>query len=171
LRSYAQGSGAISWKSFLLNLCFENKRVRKIFGSDTMYRNVAPHAWSPPNFPLSEQQAKYTPSSPAMQNPCHHRMRSGVHVILRIEAALHRNGSKSIPTKQRVAHYESQKTRRRERTIRGSPALGSNVGSIPIARPTNPDDSVDLTRLSSLNSTKIWPVLDGVWTVLDSIGR
>src|SRR6266852_1072837 len=47
----------------------------------------------------------------------------------------------------------------------------SDVGSIPIARSINPDDSVDLTRLSSLNSTEKWPVLDGVWTVLMSIGR
>src|SRR5260370_23259400 len=47
----------------------------------------------------------------------------------------------------------------------------SDVGSIPIARSINPDDSVDLTRLSSLNSIKPRPVLDGGWTVLDSIGR
>ena len=45
------------------------------------------------------------------------------------------------------------------------------MGSIPIARSINPDDSVDLTRLSSLNSLKTRPVLDGGWTVLDSIGR
>ena len=45
------------------------------------------------------------------------------------------------------------------------------MGSIPIARSINPDDSVDLTRLSSLNSIKTRPVLDGGWTVLDSIGR
>jgi len=42
--SCAQASGAISWKSFLFNLVFENKRVRKIFGSGTLCRNVAPHA-------------------------------------------------------------------------------------------------------------------------------
>jgi hypothetical protein len=47
----------------------------------------------------------------------------------------------------------------------------SDVGSIPIARSINPDDSVDLTRLSSLNWTKNRLVLDGSWTVLDSIGR
>jgi len=47
----------------------------------------------------------------------------------------------------------------------------SDVGSIPIARSINPDDSVDLTRLSSLISTINWPVLDGVWTELNSIGR
>src|SRR5260370_30441160 len=47
----------------------------------------------------------------------------------------------------------------------------SDVGSIPIARSINPDDSVDLTRLSSLNSTKKRCVLDGSWTVPDSIGR
>ena len=45
------------------------------------------------------------------------------------------------------------------------------MGSIPIARSINPDDSVDLTRLSSLNSTKNRLVLDGSWTVIDSIGR
>ena len=38
-------------------------------------------------------------------------------------------------------------------------------GSIPIARSINPDDSVDLTRLSYLNSTKKRLVLDGSWTV------
>src|SRR6266404_1513344 len=37
----------------------------------------------------------------------------------------------------------------------------SDVGSIPIARSINPDDSVDLTRLSSLNSSKKRCVLDG----------
>src|SRR5260370_23407484 len=40
--------------------------------------------------------------------------------------------------------------------------------SIPIARSINPDDSVDLTRLSSLNSTKHRCVLGGSWTVPDS---
>src|ERR1700730_19062819 len=52
--SCAQASRAISWKSFLFNLCIEHKRVRKIFGSGTMCGNVPPHAWSPPNFPHSE---------------------------------------------------------------------------------------------------------------------
>jgi len=56
--SCAQGRSKISWKSFLFNLSFENKRVRKIFGSGTMYGNVAPHAWSPPNFPHSDTTAK-----------------------------------------------------------------------------------------------------------------
>jgi hypothetical protein len=56
--SCAQGSRAISWKSFLFNLVFENKHVRKIFGSGTMCGNVPPHAWSPPNFPHSEITAK-----------------------------------------------------------------------------------------------------------------
>jgi hypothetical protein len=42
--SCAQASEAISWKSFLFNLVFENKRVRKIFGDGNMYGNVAPHA-------------------------------------------------------------------------------------------------------------------------------
>src|SRR5216684_6877023 len=44
--------------SLFFNLVFENKRVRKIFGGGTMYRNVPPHAWSPPNFPHSEITAK-----------------------------------------------------------------------------------------------------------------
>src|SRR5882757_9334883 len=56
--SCAQGRRNISWKSFLFNLGFENKRVRKIFDSGTMCGNVAPHAWSPPNFPHSEITAK-----------------------------------------------------------------------------------------------------------------
>src|SRR5216683_5581718 len=42
--SCAQGRRSISWKSFLFNLVFENKRVRTKFDSATMYRNVAPHA-------------------------------------------------------------------------------------------------------------------------------
>ena len=42
--------------------------------------------------------------------------------------------------------------------------------AIPIARSIN-TDSVDLTRLSYLNSTKKRLVLDGSWTVLHSIGR
>jgi len=52
--SCAQGGRAIFWKSFLFNLVFENKRDRKIFGGGRMYRHVAPHAQSPPNFPLNE---------------------------------------------------------------------------------------------------------------------
>jgi hypothetical protein len=42
--SCAQASRAIAWKSFLFNLVFENKRVRKIFGGGNMYGNVVPHA-------------------------------------------------------------------------------------------------------------------------------
>ncbi len=30
-----------------------------------MYRNVAPHAWSPLNFPHSEEEAKYLRTIPA----------------------------------------------------------------------------------------------------------
>jgi hypothetical protein len=56
--SCAQASRAIPWKSFLFNPFFENKHVRKIFGSGTMYGNVAAHVWSPPNFPHSEEEAK-----------------------------------------------------------------------------------------------------------------
>src|SRR4029077_2917434 len=56
--SCAQGRRNISWKSFLFNLSFENKRVKKIFGSGTVCRNVAPHAWSPPQFPPQRETAK-----------------------------------------------------------------------------------------------------------------
>ena len=42
--SCAQVRRTISWKSFLFNRIFENKRVITRFGSGTMYRNVAPHA-------------------------------------------------------------------------------------------------------------------------------
>src|SRR5207302_1080767 len=62
--SCAQGRRNISWKSFFFNLSFENKRVRKIFGSGTMCTNVAAHAWSPPNFPHSEITAKVRRSVP-----------------------------------------------------------------------------------------------------------
>jgi hypothetical protein len=55
--SCAQVRRTISWKSFLFNLVFENKRVITKFGGGTVYEYVAPHAWSPPNFPLSEDQA------------------------------------------------------------------------------------------------------------------
>ena len=43
--------------------------------------------------------------------------------------------------------------------------------SIPIARSINPDDSVDLTRLSYLHRLQNWLILDGSWTGLKSIGR
>ena len=56
--SCAQVRRATSRKSFLFNLSFENKRVRKIFGSGTMYGHVAAHVWSPPKFPHSEEEAK-----------------------------------------------------------------------------------------------------------------
>jgi hypothetical protein len=57
-RACAQVRRTISKKSFLFNLCFENKRVRKKIDSGTMYRNVAPHAWSPLDFHHSEEEAK-----------------------------------------------------------------------------------------------------------------
>jgi hypothetical protein len=44
--SCAQGRRNISWKSFLFSLVFENKRVRKIFGSGTLYRNACRAALS-----------------------------------------------------------------------------------------------------------------------------
>ena len=46
------------------NSVFENKQDIKIFGSGTMYENVAAHAWSPPNFPHSEITAKVLRSVP-----------------------------------------------------------------------------------------------------------
>jgi len=46
----AQVRRAVSRKSFLFNRVFENKRVRKTFGSGTMYGDVAAQVWSPPNF-------------------------------------------------------------------------------------------------------------------------
>src|SRR6266478_1972136 len=55
--SCAQGRRAISWKSFLFNRVSENKRVSTNFDSGTMCENVARHAQSPPNFPLSEEKA------------------------------------------------------------------------------------------------------------------
>jgi hypothetical protein len=58
MTSCAQASWAIFWKSFLFNPVFENKRDRKIFGSARMEENVPSHAWSPPNFPHSEEEAK-----------------------------------------------------------------------------------------------------------------
>jgi hypothetical protein len=58
--SCAQGRRATSPKSFPFNLNSENKRVRKIFGSGKMYGNVAPHAWSPPNFPHSDEETKWS---------------------------------------------------------------------------------------------------------------
>jgi hypothetical protein len=68
--SCAQASRAISWKSFLFNLGFENKRVRKIFDSGTMYGNVDAHAWSPLNFPHSERKAKVCPGCVSPYSEC-----------------------------------------------------------------------------------------------------
>src|SRR5215472_753989 len=56
--SCAQASRAISWKSFLFNLVFENKRVSKKNGGGRVCDCVAPHAWSPHTFPHSEGQAR-----------------------------------------------------------------------------------------------------------------
>ncbi len=56
--SCAQASRAITWKSFLFNLYFENKRLSRKNSSGRMYANVDAHAWSPPNFPHSEITAK-----------------------------------------------------------------------------------------------------------------
>ena len=67
--SCVQASRAISWKSFLFNLVFENKRVRKIFGSGTMYRNVAPHAWSPPISPSAKKQRNAFTDVRLLRNP------------------------------------------------------------------------------------------------------
>jgi hypothetical protein len=40
----------------------------------------------------------------------------------------------------------------------------ANVGSIPIARSINLDDSVDFTRLSYSKQALKWQVLDASWT-------
>jgi len=56
--SCAQASRAISWKSFLFDLVFENKRVNKTNGDGRVYDGVAPHAWNPHTFPHSEGQEK-----------------------------------------------------------------------------------------------------------------
>jgi len=56
--SCAQASRAISWKSFLFNLGFENKQVNKTNGGGRVYVSVARHAWSPHTFPHSEGQEK-----------------------------------------------------------------------------------------------------------------
>jgi len=46
----------------------------------------------------------------------------------------------------------------------------SDVGSIPIARSINSDDSVDLTRLKHWKTALKWPVLVGSWREVRSIG-
>src|ERR1700730_10435641 len=46
----------------------------------------------------------------------------------------------------------------------------SDVGSIPIARSINPDDSIVLTPLTYQNPPEKRPVLDCSWTELDAIG-
>jgi len=58
--SCAQGRRATSGKSFLSNFTSKSKNVSDNFGigSGTVYKNAAPHAWSPPNFPHSEDKAK-----------------------------------------------------------------------------------------------------------------
>jgi hypothetical protein len=44
-------------------------RVSKKFGSGTMYDNVAPHAWSPHDFPHSEEEAKCCLKDQVSVNP------------------------------------------------------------------------------------------------------
>jgi hypothetical protein len=39
-------------------LLLKEKDLAEPFDSGTMYENVAPHAWSPPNFPHTEKEAK-----------------------------------------------------------------------------------------------------------------
>jgi len=56
--SCAQANRAISWKSFLFNLFFENKRVNKKNSGGSVYHCVARHAWSTHTFPHSEGEAK-----------------------------------------------------------------------------------------------------------------
>jgi hypothetical protein len=57
-RDLPRASSAISWKSFLFNLFFENKRVNKKNSRGRVYHCVATHAWSPYTFPHSEGTAK-----------------------------------------------------------------------------------------------------------------
>jgi hypothetical protein len=46
--------GSPSFSTFRL----KEKDLAEDFGSGTMYENVARHAWSPPNFPHSDKEAK-----------------------------------------------------------------------------------------------------------------
>jgi hypothetical protein len=46
----------------------------------------------------------------------------------------------------------------------------SDVGSIPIARSINHDDSTGLTRLTYLYSARKWTVLDPSWPPVVAIG-
>lgn len=57
----AQARRATSWKSFLFNLISENKGAKEEFGGGTMCNDVAPHAWSPHDFPHSEEETKARP--------------------------------------------------------------------------------------------------------------
>ena len=57
-RVYLQDRRTISGKSFFFNPASERKGFSRQFGSGTMCDNVAPHAWSPPNFPHTEKEAK-----------------------------------------------------------------------------------------------------------------
>jgi hypothetical protein len=52
--SCAQAKRATSRKSFLFNLSFENKRVRKIFGSGTMYEMWLRMYGVPRIFPIAK---------------------------------------------------------------------------------------------------------------------
>jgi hypothetical protein len=47
----------------------------------------------------------------------------------------------------------------------------SDVGSIPIARSKNPDETIGLARLSYRNFPQKSPVLDARWTPASSFGR
>jgi hypothetical protein len=44
--------------AFLFNFVSEKAKVTKDFGSGALCDNVASHAWSPLNFPLTEYEAK-----------------------------------------------------------------------------------------------------------------
>jgi len=52
-------TGVLPLRSPSFSISFlTTKGLGKEFGSGTMYENVAPHAWSPHDFPHSEEEAK-----------------------------------------------------------------------------------------------------------------
>lgn len=55
----APKAGALPLGSPSFSISFlKTKGLSKEFGSGRVYENVAPHAWTPPNFPHSEEETK-----------------------------------------------------------------------------------------------------------------
>jgi hypothetical protein len=54
----APKAGALSLGSPSFSIFLLKTNELKKNGSGMMYENVAPHAWSPPNFPHSEEETK-----------------------------------------------------------------------------------------------------------------